>query len=70
MVTALCKSPKESLDPAEELARIVISSDDSCYYAHTVLSLTYVFKRQFDKAIPEAEKAVALSPSSAWAKHG
>jgi len=61
------KSPRESLDRAEELARKVISSDDSHMYAHCVLSLTYVFKRQFDKAIPEAEKAVALSPSSAFA---
>ena len=61
------KSSRESLDRAEELARKVISSDDSHNYAHAVLSLTYVFKRQFDKAIPEAEKAVALSPSSAWA---
>ena len=61
------KSPRESLDRAEELARKVISSDDSHMYAHAVLSLTYVFKRQFDKAIPEAEKAIALSPSSAWA---
>jgi adenylate cyclase len=61
------KSPKESLDRAEELARKTLSSDDSHMYAHCVLSLTYVFKRQFDKAIPEAEKAVALSPSSAWA---
>ena len=61
------KSPKESLDRAEELARKVLSSDDSHMYAHSVLSLTYVFKRQFDKAIPEAEKAVALSPNSAFA---
>jgi adenylate cyclase len=61
------KSPKESLDRAEELAKKVISSDDSHMHAHGVLSLTYVFKRQFDKAIPEAEKAVALSPGSAFA---
>jgi len=31
------------------------------------LSLTYVFKKQFDKAISPAERAVALSPNSAWA---
>jgi adenylate cyclase len=61
------KSPRESLDRAEELARKVISSDDSHEYAHSVLSLTYVFKRQFDKAITEADKAVALSPGDAWA---
>ena len=61
------KSPRESLDRAEELTKKIIFSDDSHMYAHAVLTLTYVFKRQFDKAIPEAEKAVALSPSSAFA---
>jgi adenylate cyclase len=60
------KSPMDSLDRAEELAKKVISLDDSHEYAHGVLSLTYVFKRQFDKAIPEAEKAVALSPGSSF----
>jgi adenylate cyclase len=61
------KSPRESLDRAEELAKKVISLDDSHEYAHSVLSLTYVFKKQFDKAISEAEKAVALSPGSSFA---
>ena len=61
------KSPRESLDRAEELAKRVISSDDSNEYAHAVLSLAYVFKKQFDKAILEAEKAVALSPGDAFA---
>jgi len=61
------KSPKDSLDRAEELAKKALALNDSNFYTHAVLSLTYVFKRQFDKAVPEAEKAVALSPSSAWA---
>jgi len=61
------KSRAESLDRAEELTRKVISSDESHWYAHTILSMTYAFKRQYDKALPEAEKAVALSPSSALA---
>ena len=56
------KSPRESLDRAEELAKKAISLDDSDEGAHAVLSLTYVFKKQFEKAIPEAERAVALSP--------
>ena len=61
------KSRRESLDRAEELAKKVISSDDSHMNAHRVLSLTYVFNRQYDKALLEAEKSVALSPSSATA---
>ena len=61
------KSPRDSLDRAEELAKKALALNDSDFYAHSLLSLTYVFKRQFDKAVPEAEKAVALSPNSAWA---
>jgi adenylate cyclase len=60
------KSPRESLDRAEELAKKAISLDDSHEGAHAVLSLTYVFKKQFDKAIPEAERAVALSPGDSF----
>jgi tetratricopeptide (TPR) repeat protein len=61
------KSPRESLDRAEELAKKALALDDSLFYPYVVLSLTYRFKKQFDKAIPEAEKAVALSPNSALA---
>jgi adenylate cyclase len=61
------KSPRESLDRAEELVKKALALDDSNFYPHTVLSLTYRFKKQFDKAIPPAEKAVALSPNSALA---
>jgi adenylate cyclase len=61
------KSPRESLDRAEELAKKALALDDSNFYPHTVLSFTYRFKKQFDKAISEAEKAVALSPNSALA---
>ena len=61
------KAPRESLDRAEELAKKALALDSSLIYAHTILSLTYVFKKQFDKAISPAERAVALSPNSAWA---
>jgi len=61
------KSPKESLGRAEELAKKALALDDSHFYPYVVLSLTYRFKKQFDKAIPPAEKAVALSPNSALA---
>jgi TolB-like protein/class 3 adenylate cyclase/thioredoxin-like negative regulator of GroEL len=61
------KSPRESLDRAEELAKKALALDDSQYYPYTVLSLAYRFKKQFDKAISSAEKAVDLSPNSALA---
>jgi adenylate cyclase len=61
------KSPRESLDRAEELAKKALALDDSHFYPYAVLSLTYRFKKQFNKAISPAEKAVALSPNSALA---
>jgi TolB-like protein/Tfp pilus assembly protein PilF len=61
------KSPKESLNRAEELAKKALSLDDTLYYAHGQLALAYLFKRQFDKALLMAEKAVAFCPNSDFA---
>ncbi|MCU0597466.1 MAG: tetratricopeptide repeat protein [Desulfobacterota bacterium] len=60
------KSPMESLNRAEELAKKAIAMDGSLVLSHSQLSLTYIFKRQFDKAVQEAEHAVALAPASAY----
>jgi adenylate cyclase len=61
------KSPKESLDRAEELAKKALVLDESLAQAHFQLSLVYLFKKQFDKALEEAEHAVTLAPASAMA---
>jgi adenylate cyclase len=61
----ISNSPRESLDRAEGLAKKALALNDSHVDALCTLSLTYVFKRQFDKAVLEAEKAVALGPNSA-----
>jgi len=61
------KSPRESLDRAEELAKKALALDDSLVFAHVQLSTIYIFKRQFDKALSQAEHAVALAPNSALA---
>jgi len=61
------KSPKESLDRAEQLAKKALAMDESLVQARLQLSLVYIFKRQFDKALQEAEHAVALAPASAMA---
>jgi adenylate cyclase len=61
------KSPKESLDRAEELAKKALVLDESLVQAHFQLSLVYLFKRQFDKALEEAEHTVTLAPASAMA---
>jgi adenylate cyclase len=61
------KTPRESLDRAEELAKRAIALADSEWYPHAMLSLVYRFKKQFDKSIASAQQAVALSPNSAQA---
>ena len=61
------KSPKESLDRAEELAKKALVLDESLAQAHFQLSLVYLFKKQFDKALEEAEHAETLAPASAMA---
>jgi adenylate cyclase len=37
--------------------------DDSLDPAHSLLATIYAIKRQYDKAVPEAERAVALNPN-------
>jgi adenylate cyclase len=59
------KSPKESLEKAIELAQKAIALDDGYAWGHAALGFFYLFKREFDKAIDEGERAVALSPNSA-----
>ena len=63
-------SPKESLRRAVELGKKAIALDESNSSAHANLAFPYVWLKEFDKAIEEAEKGVSLSPNSAggyWA---
>jgi adenylate cyclase len=56
------KSPQESLEKGIELAQKAIAMDDSLADAHALLCIQYRFKGQYDKAIVEGERAVALNP--------
>jgi tetratricopeptide (TPR) repeat protein len=63
-------SPKESLRRAVELGKKAVALDESNSIAHANLAFPYIYLREFDKAIEEAEKSVSLSPNSAagyWA---
>jgi adenylate cyclase len=63
---ALQLSPDpNSLDRASQFAQQAITLDESLPPAHIVLSYTYLYKRQYDQATTEAERAVALDPNSA-----
>ena len=61
------KSPRESIEKGIEMAQKVLAMDDSIAEAHTLLGNLYAIKREYDKAIAEGERAMALSPSSAVA---
>ena len=56
------RSPRETLEKINELAQKVLAMDDSLGGAHGLLSMVYLAKREYDKAIAEGERAVALSP--------
>jgi len=62
------KSPQESLEKAIELTQKAIALDDGIPAGHAMLSYFYCFKREYDKAIAEGDRAVALGPST-WLAH-
>jgi adenylate cyclase len=57
------KSPQETLEKATELAQKILAMDDSVGGTHILLGWIYLCKREYDKAIAEGERAVALNPS-------
>ena len=62
------KPPQETLEKGYELAKKALAIDDSLPLAHVLLSATYIYyKREYDNAIAEAERAVALNPSGSFA---
>ncbi len=61
------KSPQETLEKGYELVKKALAMDDCLPGAHISLSFIYIFKREYDKAIAEAERAVALDPSGSEA---
>jgi adenylate cyclase len=59
------ESRAKSAKMAFEYAQKALEMDDSLEYARTLLSAVYLVKRQYEKAIAEAERAVALNPNGA-----
>jgi TolB-like protein/class 3 adenylate cyclase/Tfp pilus assembly protein PilF len=64
----LGKSPRESIEKGIELAQKAVAMDDSLSSAHGTLSLFYTQKREYERAIAEGERAVALEPGG-WISH-
>jgi adenylate cyclase len=59
------ESPTKSIQRAFELAQKALAMDESIDLAHGLLASIYLVMRQHDKAIAEAERAVALNPNGA-----
>jgi len=61
----MSKSPAESIKRAIELSQKAISLHDSFAFAHAALGYWLTMARQYDKALAEGERALALEPGSA-----
>jgi adenylate cyclase len=55
----------QSLDEALQAGNAAIALDDSLPVAHTTLGEVYLWKKQHDQAVFEAERAVTMAPSNA-----
>ena len=58
------KTPRETIEKGMEMARKVLVIDESIASAHGLLSSLYAIRREYDKALAEGERAVALEPWS------
>ena len=56
-----------SFEKAEELARRAVAVDEASSVGHNLLSRIYSLQRQYEQAIAEGERTVAIEPSSASA---
>jgi Tfp pilus assembly protein PilF len=59
-----------SLKAFGEAARRAVAADSSNSSAHHILSIVYLWEREFDRSVSESERAVELNPSNAWACAG
>ena len=59
------ESSEESNQRAFELAQKAIALDETLPFAHGVLTNIYLWRQEHDKALPEAERWVALDPNEA-----
>jgi adenylate cyclase len=55
----------QTLEHAFGLAQQAVALDDSLPAAHSLLGAVYVQRKQYDQAIAEGERAIALDPNNA-----
>jgi adenylate cyclase len=59
------KDRAQSLERAFEMTQRAVALDDSLSLPHRVLSQVYLWKKQHEQAIAEAERAIAFDPNNA-----
>ncbi|MGD0234037.1 MAG: adenylate/guanylate cyclase domain-containing protein [Syntrophorhabdales bacterium] len=60
-------NPQKVLERAYKLAEKAVALDDSSAWSHMALSqVSILYKKDWDKAIAEAQRAIALEPGSAY----
>ena len=57
--------PESHLRHAVELGEKAVALDESNPFAHACLAFPYMYLKEFDKAISEAEKGISLAPNYA-----
>ncbi len=60
------ESRADSIKMAYKYAQKAIELDDTLDLAHTLIGGIYLLKRQYEKNIAQAERAIAINPSGAW----
>jgi adenylate cyclase len=63
----LSKSPQGYIEKAAEFLQKTLAMDANNADAYGNLSMVYIQKREYDKALAEAERSLTLDPGSAWA---
>ena len=58
------EDPAKSVQLTHELAAKAIAIDDTHDGAHSLIAISYLVKDEYDKALSEAERAVALNPNA------
>jgi adenylate cyclase len=59
------ETPDEALETAYELARKAVALDGDDYDNHWSLAVVQLFRREFDEAMAEYERALSLNPNDA-----
>ena len=65
VINGWSQAPEESLERTLELTNRALALDESLAYAYSARSGYFLLKREFEQALADGEKAVALNPEGA-----